>query len=92
MNARKTMDRDIELIAARGEEVLSLSTARLGEEYFSIRPPEELCPDLVLKLTDLLAQWRLSHVQSLGGPSKVQFFSDRDDIAKMSKFHFYRYL
>ena len=65
---------------------------RLGELYFSIRPAEELCSDLILELTDLLAQWRLSHVQSFGGPSKVQFFSDRDDIAKMSKFHFYRYL
>jgi hypothetical protein len=42
---------------------------------------------LVLELADLLADRRLRHVQSLGGPAEMQLLRDRHEISEMPKVH-----
>jgi hypothetical protein len=61
--------------------------ARLGESHLPLRPVEQLDAQLVLELSDLLAEWRLADVELFGGLSEVQAVSDGHDVSKMSEFH-----
>jgi hypothetical protein len=55
-----------------------------GEPNSAGRTVKELHPDLPLQVGDLLGKRRLSDSQAPGGLEKTPFFSDGDEVAKMS--------
>ena len=48
---------------------------------------EQLDPELLLDLPDLLAERRLADVEPLGRSAEVQGLTDRDDVSKVSELH-----
>jgi hypothetical protein len=46
-----------------------------------------VAPELVLERADLLAERWLRDVQPLGGAAEMQLLRDRDEVAKLAKFH-----
>jgi len=51
------------------------------------RTLEELHTEVRLQLAYLLADGRLGHLQSLGGPAEVQLLGDGDEVAQVAKVH-----
>jgi hypothetical protein len=43
---------------------------------------QELHSDKLLQMLDRLTEWRLRHMQPRGGPTEVQLFGDRDELAE----------
>jgi hypothetical protein len=48
---------------------------------------EELDLQLGFEPPDLLRQWRLGHLQPLGGAAEVALLGDRDEGSKVAEFH-----
>ena len=61
--------------------------ARFGELYLALGAVEELDPELVFELPDLMAERRLTQIQPLGGAAEVQRLGQRDDVAKVTQLH-----
>src|SRR5688572_18264453 len=57
--------------------------SRLGELHLPFRTVEQLDPQLLFELPNLLTEWRLTDVKALGGASEVQAVSDGNDIPKV---------
>src|SRR5208282_2932050 len=66
--------------------------ARVGKLDAAARALEQLHPEFVFELADLLAERRLRHMQALRGAAEVQLFSDGDEVAEVSQFHMQRIL
>src|SRR5580698_999270 len=95
-------DRDPTLLAARGasrggEGVIEMSKdcagvnkecgTSIGQFDAARLAAEQLDVEFALDRLDLPTQRRLLHAEPLGGPGDVTFLGDRDEIAKVAKFH-----
>jgi hypothetical protein len=58
-----------------------------SEPHLSLRPREELDPELTFQGLDLLAEGGLSDPKALGGPAEVQLLGHRHEVAQVTEFH-----
>jgi hypothetical protein len=63
------------------------SLSGLRKANLSPRSLEDLDFEFLFQLADLLAQWRLTDVQTYGGAAEVQFLSEYHQVPQVSKFH-----
>jgi hypothetical protein len=62
-------------------------SAGVRDRYMMAAAIEQLDPELLLELPDLLTQRRLGRAQSGRSACKAQLFSDRDKVTQMTEFH-----
>jgi len=69
--------------AGIGEKV----AARVGQNNATGTPLKQQRSNLRLQPLDLLTQWWLGHVQSLGGATKVQLFGHHHEVPETFEVH-----
>ena len=80
----------VDRVLGRGEDAPGVGQKDLARrvQRDPLWPPvEQLDPDFLFELLDLLAQRRLFHPQPHRGAGDVLFLGDRHEIAQMAKFH-----
>lgn len=61
--------------------------ARLRQGDRAAPPVEQDRTKILFQLLDLAAEWRLRHVQPLGGTPEVQFLGDGNEILQLLEVH-----
>ncbi len=59
----------------------------VGQRHPMVTAEEQFTAEFPLEAADSLAQRRRSHVQSLRGPTEVEFLRDRDEVAQVPNLH-----
>ena len=85
-HAADRFDREV-CLAQQPTRVCEQHGSRVGEHHRARRAAKQTSSELSFQFADLIAHRRLRDVQTLGGPTEVQFLGDSDEITKVTEFH-----